>query len=76
MEIGFIVLAWLGCSVFAAGAFFADLQGMYPEEGEFNERMRRYDAGAAWGLSLLGPMAVVVALFSTGFLKHGWRLPK
>jgi predicted exporter len=65
-------VAWLACAVFAAGLFFADSQASFPQ---LAAKYRRKDLGWALGLSLLaGPVALVIAVFDTGFGEHGWRL--
>ena len=56
-----IIVGWLACGVFAAGAWFAFFQGEYHS---LEEKYRRGDIASAWGFGLLcGPMGAVVSVF-------------
>ena len=66
------VMFWLACALFVAGAWFADFQGRFPK---FAKQSRYSDlrGGAYMGL-FGGPVAAILIIFLTDFLKHGWKL--
>ena len=65
-------VGWLLCGFIASGLFYADIQRSYPSTAE---KQRRADAGAALFTGLLGPIALLISVFMTGFAEHGWALP-
>lgn len=66
----FIVL-WLACSLVSCGFLLATLQSAYPEAAG---RYYRHDLALSVGMSLLGPLSLVVSLFVTGFWSDGYQL--
>ncbi len=59
----------LGCAVLTAGISFAYSQREWPL---IAKKQYREDLALSWGISLFGgPVALLVALFMTGFVKHG-----
>lgn len=70
-----LVLLWFGCGLLGAGWDFAHVQSTCPElTPELAEEFRREELGFALLLGIFGPFAMIVALFRSGFGKHGWRL--
>lgn len=66
-----VLLAWLACTILAAGISFAYLQGRYPS---IATQDYREDMGVSWLFAIVGgPLAFIVILFTTGFAKYGVR---
>lgn len=61
-----VVLAWVACGVVAFGGVYAHLGHDYGYDRE--------TLAFSVGFSLLGPAALAVSIFGTGFWQHGWRL--
>lgn len=61
-----VVAIWIVCGVIAFGAMLADAHKNFPEE-EYWVAHR----SLSLGISLLGPFALVRALFQTGVFAHG-----
>jgi len=63
---------WVLCGVVAAGIFVAYFQGKF---FLIADKRFRSDLAFSLGIGLLcGPAALLVAVFWSEFLKHGWRL--
>ena len=66
--IALIVLAWIACGIFAAGA---ECARRWPASATDSYRE---DLGCAVFFGIWGTIAVLVAIPLTGFLKYGWTL--
>ena len=66
------VVGWAASGVLAAGILFAHVQA---EFALIAAEYRRQDMALSWLVALAGPVALLIALFATGFAKHGvkWR---
>lgn len=71
---------WLGCGFLASGFACADFEHCLdftdgPQPSAFACSKYRQDLGAATGIGLiLGPVALAISPFVTGFYPHGWTL--
>lgn len=66
-----IVVGWITCWLYAAGAYCADLQRCAPDSAL---KHYREDLCFSLGLGLFGPIAAISCTFSTEFLRYGWSL--
>jgi cytochrome bd-type quinol oxidase subunit 1 len=64
-----LVLVYVLCGIGGAGFFYADFHGRYP-----TVRNHRDDLAAALLFGFLGPVALVLGFFMSGFGRYGWSL--
>lgn len=60
---------WVLCGILATGILFAYVCAEFPLEG-----CDRDDFSKSVFVGLFGPLGLIVALFVTGFARHGWRV--
>jgi hypothetical protein len=79
MLIALIVMLWFACGLGAAGIVCAnfnteDERFTLWSAQELSERKRaNMSFSLGWGI-FGGPIALLIAVFSTGFAQYGWRL--
>lgn len=65
-----IIAGWLCCAVLSAGIYFAHFQEKFPT---IAKQQYRQDLAMAWMWGLFfAPMSLVLGIFLSGFLQHGW----
>lgn len=64
------ILVWIVCGIASYGITFAYHQA---EFSSIAEEHYREDVAHSALFALFGPIALLVALGTTGFAKHGWR---
>jgi hypothetical protein len=74
-----LIAIYVANTVFCCGALLAALQKptRAPFSNDaFNAEHYRNDLSMSILFSLWGPVSLVLAVFTTGFLEHGWRLTR
>lgn len=66
------ILSWIGWGVIAAGIYYAEFQREYPT---IAVRFRGNDSRNAILFGFGGPCSLIVSLFGSNFMRHGWLFP-
>lgn len=70
----YLFVFWLLCAVLHAGLWVAEFSALFPRLAE-----KKYRSNLGTGLIVglaLGPLALILEFFFSGFAEHGWTLQR